>query len=166
VPGEIDRVTYGTSRAGLLLVGAPIEEKRRPANLVGAQFSAPFVLATALATGDMGWSSYQRLHDPVIRALMQRVSCVHDDEAEAHYPSNMAGRLTIETRGRVFSEMVAVPLGEPANFLPVEQLIQKYADLAGPVLEKNTTALSEMLLSLDTLDDLGSLHVVGRPAGV
>ncbi len=90
---EIDSVTLGLSRAGMLLVGTPAEKKANPANIVDAQFSGPFVIASALATGKMAWDSYDGLNDPGIRALMQKIDCENDPEIEAEFPAHMSGSL-------------------------------------------------------------------------
>ncbi|RYG31565.1 MAG: MmgE/PrpD family protein, partial [Burkholderiales bacterium] len=156
-PEEVDSISYGLSRAGLLLVGAPIGAKRNPETLVGAQFSAPFVLATALATGKMGWDSYQSLHDPAIRSLMARIDCVHDPEIEAEFPANMSGRIVIKARGETFSQKVIVPLGEPSNFLDTKALLAKFQGLAEPVLGTRWQSLAEAGLRIDLLPDMPCL---------
>lgn len=160
-PDEIDGITYGLSRAGLLLVGAPIEHKRDPRNVVDAQFSAPLVLSAALVQGGMGWDSYARLHDPVIRALLPKIDCIHDPEIEAEFPTNMSGRVTIAARGHVFSHKVIVPLGEPSNFLTGEALHGKFMGLAAPVLgparAEALAAAALDLAALGTIQDLTHL---------
>lgn len=157
-PEEVDGITYGLSHAGLLLVGAPIAHKRDPRNIVDAQFSGPFVLSCALASGRMDWDSYERLDDPAIRALLPKVDCVHDAEIEAEFPANMSGRITISARGQTFSRKVVVPLGEPANFLGADRLLAKFMTLAVPVLGPGKAdALAKAALDLARLPDVGGL---------
>src|SRR3546814_2462175 len=72
-PGEVESITYGLSRSGLLPVCAPIEATRNPANLVVAHFRAPFVLSTALVTGRLPWCSYKLLDVPAIRPMLPNV---------------------------------------------------------------------------------------------
>lgn len=157
-PDEVESITYGLSNAGLLLVGAPIEHKRNPRNIVDAQFSAPFVLSCALVTGAMEWDSYQRLNDPVIRATLPKVDCIHDPEIEAEFPTNMSGKITIAARGQTFSRKVIVPLGEPSNFLGTDKLLAKFMALAAPVLGADKAeALSTAALDLATLPEVGEL---------
>ncbi|MFC7554564.1 hypothetical protein ACFQU7_23625 [Pseudoroseomonas wenyumeiae] len=112
-PEEIEGATLGISRAALLLVGEPAERKADPQNVVDGQFSGPFVIATALATGGMDWDSYKLLQDPGIRALLPRVTCAHDEEIEAEFPANMSGKLTLRARGQTFIRKVVVPKGSP-----------------------------------------------------
>lgn len=155
---EIDSITYGLSNAGLLLVGAPIEHKRNPNNIVDAQFSAPFVLSCALVTGAMEWDSYQRLNDPAIRAMLPKVDCIHDPEIEAEFPTNMSGKITIKARGETFSRKVVVPLGEPSNFLSTDKLLAKFMALAGPVVGADKArALAKAALDLAALPEVGKL---------
>ncbi|QPI75270.1 MmgE/PrpD family protein [Sphingobium sp. Cam5-1] len=157
-PEEVDSITYGLSNAGLLLVGAPIEHKRNPRNIVDAQFSAPFVLSCALVTGAMEWDSYQRLNDPLIRAILPKVDCIHDPQIEAEFPANMSGKITITARGQTFSRKVVVPLGEPFNFLSRDKLLAKFMALAAPVIEaQKADALATVALDLASLPDVGKL---------
>ncbi len=157
-PDEVDSISYGLSNAGLLLVGAPIEHKRNPRNIVDAQFSAPFVLSSALVTGAMEWDSYQRLNDPVIRAMLPKVDCIHDPEIEAEFPTNMSGKMTITARGQTFSRKVVVPLGEPSNFLGTDKLLAKFMALAAPVLGADkATALATAALDLSSLPSVEKL---------
>jgi 2-methylcitrate dehydratase PrpD len=161
---EIDRVIYGISHAGLLLVGLPAAKKSDPQNIVDAQFSAPFVLASALATGRMQWDSYAQLHDPVIRRLLPKIRCEHSAAIEAEFPANMSGTLTVHARGTTFSKTVIVPGGEPDKFLGEAQLLAKFTDLAAPVLgDARTTALASALLQLDRLPNLASVFASALP---
>ncbi len=67
-PTEIASVRLGLSKAGMLLIGAPADKKHNPRNVVDGQFSGPFVIAAALATGTMGWDSYHLLADTTVRS--------------------------------------------------------------------------------------------------
>lgn len=159
---EITQVVYGLSNAGMLLVGAPPEKKADPRNIVDGQFSAPFVLAVALVTGEMRWDSYRLLHDPRIRTLLPRIHCEYDSEIEAEFPANMSGKLAVHARGRIFVRKVIVPRGEPRNFLSVDELSAKFADLAQPTLGAARTAtLAAAILDIDRLDNASALFDIG-----
>jgi 2-methylcitrate dehydratase PrpD len=156
-PDEVEKITYGLSKGGLLLVGEPAETKQNPINIVGARFSAPFVLAMTLATGKMDWDSYQRLNDPVIRALLPRVQSVHDPEIEAEFPKNMSGKITLRVRGRELVKKVVVPLGEPSNFMGEQALLAKYESLAMPRLGSGARVLASVVLRLQEVDRISDL---------
>lgn len=155
---EIEAVTLGISRAGMLLVGEPAERKANPQNIVDGQFSGPFVIATALSTGQMGWDSYALLKDDGIRAMMQRVRCENDPEIEAEFPANMSGKLTVRARGQDFVRTVIVPKGEPDNFLTEAELRAKFSGLADAVLgPERAAALADTIGRMDRLNDISSL---------
>ncbi len=157
-PGEITSITLGLPKSGMLLIGAPAEKKADPRNTVDGQFSGPFVIAAALATGAMGWDSYQHLNDPVIRSMLPKVTCAFDPEIEAEFPTNMSGKLTIEARGQTFVQKVVVPKGEPSNFLTENELRAKFHGLADAVLgEERAAKLASTVLGLDTTNDVASL---------
>ncbi len=163
-PDEIESITYGLSNAGLLLVGVPAEKRANPQNIVDGQFSGPFVLSCALVTGAMGWDSYRELQNPVVRALLPKVHCVHDAAIQAEYPRNMSGRITIVARGATFTRTVIVPKGEPDNFLSEAELRAKFSGLAESVLgAERTQRLAEAVLALDEAAHVGALIRLASP---
>jgi 2-methylcitrate dehydratase PrpD len=163
-PSEIMRVQFGLPRSGMLLIGAPGDKKANPQNVVDGQFSGPFVIAAALATGAMGWDSYGLLNDPVVRALLPKVQCAFDPEIEAEYPTNMSGKLTIEARGQRFEHKVVVPKGEPGNFLSENELRAKFAGLTDAVLGGDrAAALASAVLGIDAAADVSGLMRLAAP---
>jgi 2-methylcitrate dehydratase PrpD len=163
-PGEISSVTLGLPRAGMMLIGQPPQQKADPQNVVDGQFSGPFVISAALATGKMGWDSYGLLQDATVRSLLPKVHCEFDPEIEAEFPANMSGKLTIAARDQSFSQKIVVPKGEPANFLTEAELRGKFADLAKAVLGAERTArLADAVLAVDTTPDVASLMRQAAP---
>jgi len=131
---------------------------------VDGQFSGPFVIAAALATGGMGWDSYALLHDPRIRALLPRVTCEYDAGMQAEYPVNMSGKLTIVAAGQTYQRVVVVPKGEPSNFLTQGELRAKFMALTGAVLGEDRAArLADAVLAIDTASGVGPLMRVASP---
>ena len=161
-PHEISGVVYGLSKAGMLLVGEPARKKADPQNIVDGQFSAPFVLSAALATGAMRWDTYNLLHDSRIRTLLPKIHCEFDPEIEAEFPVNMSGKLAVHARGQVFVKKVVVPRGEPGNFLSREELLAKFTSLSEPALGRVPTAkLADAILDMDGLEDASKLFDLG-----
>ena len=157
-PKEIIAVTLGLPRAGMILIGEPAEKKATPQNIVDGQFSGPFVIAAALATGAMGLDSYALLHDETVRSLLPKVTCEIDPEIEAEFPANLSGKLTIEARGQRYVQKVVVPKGEPGNFLTETELRAKFAGLADAVLGAERAArLADAVLAIDTTPDIAGL---------
>ncbi len=157
-PEEIESVTLGVSRAGLLLIGEPAAKKADPRNIVDGQFSGPFVLSAALATGTVDWDSYRLLDDPGIRALMAKVRCENDPAMEAEFPANMSGKLTVRARGQTFARTVIVPRGEPSNFPSETDVRAKFHGLADAVLGPvSAAALAADVLRLPDLPHASAL---------
>ena len=158
LPEEITAIRLGLPKSGMLLVGAPAEKKANPQNVVDGQFSGPFVISAALATGAMGWDSYKLLNDPVIRGLLPKVTSAFDPEIEAEFPANMSGKLTIEARGQIFEQKVVVPKGEPSNFLTENELKAKFRGLTDAVLgEERAARLADAVLGIDRSNDISGL---------
>ena len=161
---EIERVIMGLPNKGMLLVGAPLGRKQNPQNVVDGQFSGPFVVASALATGAMGWDSYGGLNDNTIRALMPKVICEEDPEIQAEFPTNMSGKITIHARGQVFSRTVVVPKGEPANFLSEAELRAKFHGLADAVLgHQGAVRLADAVLTLASAPGVDAMMRLAVP---
>ena len=158
LPEEITAIRLGLPKSGMLLVGAPAEKKANPLNVVDGQFSGPFVISAALATGAMGWDSYKLLNDPTIRALLPKVTSAFDPEIEAEFPTNMSGKLTIEARGQIFEQKVVVPKGEPSNFLTENELKAKFRGLTDAILgEERAAKLADAVLGIDRSNDISGL---------
>jgi 2-methylcitrate dehydratase PrpD len=163
-PNEIASVTLGLPRSGMLLIGEPVAQKADPRNVVDGQFSGPFVMAVALATGAMDWDSYRLLEDPTVRALLPKIHCQFDPDIEAELPANMAGKVTIEARGQSFARTVTVPKGEPGNFLTEAELRGKFMGLASAVLgAERAQALADAVLAVDSMPEIGALMRLGAP---
>jgi 2-methylcitrate dehydratase PrpD len=163
-PADITAVRLGLPKAGMLLIGAPAEKKANPQNVVDGQFSGPFVISAALATGAMGWDSYGLLQDATVRSLLPKVTCALDPEIEAEFPANMSGKLTIEAKGQRFEQKVVVPKGEPSNFLTEQELRAKFAGLTDAVLgAERAAAVAGAVLAIDSTADVSPLMRLAAP---
>jgi 2-methylcitrate dehydratase PrpD len=163
-PDGIERVTYGTSASGMTLIGEPLAKRQDPQNVVDGQFSGPFVIACALATGRMTWDSYGLLHDDAIRALLPRIACQPDADAQREFPANMSGKLTVVADGAVWERFVRVPKGEPSNFMTDAELRAKFSGLTAPILGENRAdQLAEAALALDGAPNLAAFMRLAAP---
>ncbi len=163
-PATIERVTLGLPEAGMRLIGVPAAQKSDPQNVVDGQFSGPFVIAAALATGRMDWDSYALLHDPRIRALLPRIACEWDADVQAEFPANMSGKLTITAARQTYRRMVVVPKGEPGNFPSGDELRHKFMTLTAAVLgEDRAGDLADAVLAIDEAPGVGRLLSMAAP---
>jgi 2-methylcitrate dehydratase PrpD len=165
-PEQVERVRLDVLSGGALLVADPIERKRAPANVVDAQFSAPFAAAVALARGAAGLREYSQasVDDPVIRGLMARTDCRRDPDLDALYPRQWPAAAEIELRdGRRLRARIDHATGEPENPVPRAGLVEKFVDLAAARLpEPAARALADQILRLDDAPDLRQLGLALR----
>ncbi len=156
---DVAEIRLGVLTGGAGLVADPIEQKRAPANVVDAQFSAPFAAALALVKGSAGFRDYSQANvdDRDIRALMLRSSCVLEAELDAVYPRQWPAWVEVRLRdGRVHRVDVPYAYGEPENPVSRASLIDKFVDLASVCLEPDSaTRLAQEILRLDEAADLG-----------
>lgn len=162
---EVESVEIGLPATGWRIIGETDETKREPAGAVDGQFSMPFCGAVVLRQGAMGWDDYARhLNDNDTRALVRKFSTVVDPWAEAEFPANMAGTARVRTARGVFEEKVAVPKGEPDNFMSVAEFRAKFDDLTSPYLDEDRReALASALLGLDRAESVAEALELSRP---
>ena len=162
---EVEAVEVGLPHTGWRIIGENDEVKRAPTGPVDGQFSMPFCGAVVLRQGTMGWDDYAlHLNDNETLALASRFSTVTDPWAEAEYPANMAGVVRITTRRGLFEERLAVPRGEPDNFLTLEEFRAKFDALTSPWLDEACRdALAGELLGLDAAASMVPMLELTRP---
>jgi 2-methylcitrate dehydratase PrpD len=162
---EVEAVTLGLPRAGMALIGDDLERRRNPASVIEAQFSAPFVVASALARGEVGWDDMADFAAPALRRLMALTECCEDPAVEAAAPRALGGRVTLRARGATFERLVPVPRGEPDNFLDTAELLRKFHGLADTVLGvERATRMAEAALTLHEARSVSGLLRLASPA--
>ncbi len=136
-PAHIKRIDCGVLAGGRGLIADPIEQKRQAGNIVEAQFSMPYGAAVALLTGQAGLSVFteEELHNPVVRALMQKVSCYSSAALDDYYPAEWRAAACVQMDdGSEYSATVRYPLGDPHNPLSWQQLEDRFHELVTPVI--------------------------------
>ena len=103
-PAAVEEVVLGVPSPVLRTIGLPPEEKARPRSGYHAQFSGPFVVASALlGGGGLGlWLddfTDERAHDPQRLALAAKVRCEPDAECDAIFPRRFPARLRVRLAG-------------------------------------------------------------------
>lgn len=133
--------------------GAP--HKRRPTQIVEAQFALPYLIAAALVQGRAGIAEVADLHNPQVLDLAARMTGVAVEE-------DANGGVTVTLRnGRMATATVGLPLGSPGNRLSMEQLTMKFADCAGnavrPLSEDAVHAAVHMMRHLEEAPNVSDL---------
>jgi len=164
-PGEIESVEIGLPETGWKIIGDPEEAKQNPTGVVDGQFSMAFCAAVALREGGLGWDDYPRhIGDKKTLDLCKKVRAQPDPKAEAEFPDNLAGLARVKTQRGDFEAFVAVPKGEPDNFLTTDELRAKFEALTSPYLPPaRVDELATRLLAIHKEDDINEVLRLTRP---
>ncbi len=133
----------------------------RPETGLEAKFSMPFCAAAALAEGRVGIGTFaeDRVRDPGVRALMQKVRMVVDPAIPGHHDQHAWSRVTLRLAdGRQVTWGPGGPQGHPDRPLSREQLLAKFRDCARVVLPAaRADAAAEAIAALERCRDLAQL---------
>jgi 2-methylcitrate dehydratase PrpD len=105
---------------------APGVAKRRPTQVVEAQFSLPFLVATALTLGRVSIGDVAQPDDARVLALVERLQGAERADA----PTGWAHITVRRTDGRTASLETTAPSGSPKRPLSEAQLDAKFRDCA------------------------------------
>lgn len=158
-PNDIERVEVGLPETGWKIVGVPEAVKQHPTNVVDGQFSMPFCAAVVLRQGSLGWDDYaDHLGDDSTLDFCKKVSTIVDPRAEAEFPRNMSAVVRVRSQGQDLESFVAVPKGEPSNFVSDTEIQAKFMGLVSPYLEKDRS--QNLLATLGNLERAGNIGEV------
>lgn len=131
--------------------------KRRPTQVVEAQFAQPFLVATALTLGRVGIGDVGRHDDPTSLALSDRIAGAAD-------PPRARGTLAITVRhrdGRAVTIEATDPIGSPEKPLTAAQCEAKFRDNTANARRPLSAGRVGLLLDrLRTLPDLPDARAV------
>jgi len=135
--------------------------KYDPQTKESADHSLPYCIAAALAEKRVTPREFteDKLRDPRLRAQMQKVRVVANEEFEQAFPARQCARVTITTTdGRTLSHQVDVPKGDPRDPMTLEELEVKFNALAEPVLGPDRCRkVRDAVFELEHCPDVGRL---------
>jgi 2-methylcitrate dehydratase PrpD len=122
----------------------PVSTRRRPSQVVEAQFSMPFLVAAALVYGRVGISEVAGVDDPRVLAVAERIRGVVRADARVNW-----ARLEVRHADarRDFVETTS-PSGSPAKPLSDAQLQAKFRDCAAHAVRSIPQANVEEAIQL------------------
>jgi 2-methylcitrate dehydratase PrpD len=127
------------------------KKKRRPEGVVDAQFSIPYTVAATLLSGGLSLEDFTdaKLRSDELLELAARVKTILNPELD-HGPMDVRPQVVeIVTRdGKVFSERVVYPKGNPNNPVTSKELVAAFRGMANYAAKP---------LSADKIDDAVSL---------
>jgi 2-methylcitrate dehydratase len=148
----IQSVLIESHDAAVDIIGSEAE-KWRPSSRETADHSLPYIVAVALADGEVTARQFEpeRIADPALLALVQRVKVQRHPELSARYPQAVGNIVTLRLRdGRTLSERVDHPRGHAQNPLSDAELEAKFRELARTRLEqRRADAVLQWLWRLD-----------------
>jgi 2-methylcitrate dehydratase PrpD len=162
---EIADVVVTTNAQTCAAEFGPGTTKRRPTQVVEAQFSLPFLVAVALTLGRIGIGDVARVDHPSVLALAERLQGEAKDDA----PAGWARIRVRRTDGRAATVETAMDaLGSPERPLSDSQLEAKFRDCAAhavrPISATTVDQAIEWVQRLETYDDAAALIRLFEPA--
>ncbi|WP_349606175.1 MmgE/PrpD family protein [Cupriavidus sp. DF5525] len=149
------------------LLASPIEKKRNPQTVVDAQFSNPWVIATAFVDGEVSLRHFtdRGIQRADIREMAQRINSREDTSLVRKGGGPGATRVEVELRnGKKLSRTVAVAKGEPRNPLSSAEFGQKFLDCMSYGGMK-VDAARQLMVMINGLESLGSAADIPRRLG-
>lgn len=136
---------------------AHYHQNRTPATYHEAQVSLPFSFAVALIEGKALLAQYT---DRNIRsAKLRRLSSLAQFEPDASLPRGVSCRITVtQDDGKQFVSQIDYPKGSIENPMSDDELFDKFASLAGPVLgPRRVQTLADAVMSVEQMRDVAEL---------
>ncbi len=146
--------------AAVSIIGSE-PEKWRPTSRETADHSMAYCVAVALIDGDVTLASFDedRLADPDVLSLMDKIKIVEDADCNAGYPKGIPNHLVITLAdGSTVEKRIDYPRGHAHNRMTDDEVVGKFRRLAQGVIDDAT---AERVLSqcweLDSRDRLTGL---------
>ncbi len=138
----------------------PVKNKQKPANGYDAQFSVPYLVATAFLRGRFGLPELEQevLSDPAILALAQKVD--YEADPNAGFPKYFSGELVVTMKdGRELSHREHQNRGCADRPLTMEEIRAKFRENAAFVADaERSEAILQRIETLEACEraaDLG-----------
>lgn len=156
---EIDEIECRIEERCFHIVCEPEEAKKNPSTDYMMRFSLPYVVSVGLVKGKVSpWEIDMRLaKEPTIHALMQKVHCIADDSKRnpGFFPGWMKIRFK-DGREEIYDQRWE--MGTPNNPIDMDEVMTKFRNnLEHYYTDEQIDRLSELIWSLDQLDNLSSL---------
>ncbi len=153
----IESIEVRTFDAAYEIIGSGAE-KWNPKTRETADHSLPYCVAVALKDGkvELNQFSEERIKDPMLHRLMQKVTITRDAELNRQYPEAMPNLIEIVTKdGRRFLKMITHPKGHPKNPMTDKEVEIKFKTMAAHILSPGQTdIILDKLWHLEYIKDV------------
>jgi len=154
---DIESVDVFTYAIATIAVG---KKPTGAGSFVSAQFSLPYVVAACIVDGMMGPAQLgdDRISDPRIIGLANKINLKSDNELNKAYPDKTSSRVEIKLAGgRVLSEQVDIPKGDPRDPMAAADIVEKMKTFAPARDAKFIERIADAVLNLEKLENAGEL---------
>lgn len=150
-PDDIREVVVTTIARACDILFDP--HKYEPDSRETADHSLPYCLAAAMVDRKITTESFnmEKILDPVIKETMMKIKGEASLEFEKMFPAKQPSRVTITTTdGKVYSEYLEYPKGDPREPMTDEDLTNKFNALAGSnFTPERKAAIKEMIFNCE-----------------
>lgn len=159
-PSELQEIKLVISPTNRMLC-EPLEVKQKPATAIGAKFSLPFVVATALVHRRVTLDRFspEALLDLDVLDVARKVT--YEVDTTLTLRETTQGYVEIRTGSTVLSKRVIFAQGHPKNPMSEEALIAKFEDCARysfrEIPQKEIRELVDLVLNLERVEKINVL---------
>lgn len=157
---QIESITIESFDAAVDIIAGFVEHWA-PESRETADHSMPYCVSAALMDGDITLDTFtqERIHDPKLRALIQKVKVNRNAEMTAGYPDGIPNLVVIKTKdGRTFEKKISYPLGHNKNPMNDADIEAKFKSLASRVMpDADVQKILDALWAIDTCQDISQI---------
>ncbi len=157
---KIKSITIESFDAAVEII-AGFEEHWAPKSRETADHSMPYCVSAALIDGDITLDTFtqERIQEPRLRALIQKVKVNRNAEMTAGYPDGIPNRLIIETEdGKVYTCENRYPLGHNKNPMQNTDIEAKFRTMAHKVISpKDADDILATLWQFESVTDISEI---------
>jgi 2-methylcitrate dehydratase len=156
-PEQVTKVVVRTIARAKDILADPT--KYHPETKETADHSVPYVIGAAIMDRMITplQFTHERIHDPKLRALLQKIEVVADPGFEKQFPAKKLSAVAITTAdGQTVEEQLEFPKGYPANPMTDADLEEKFRALTTDVLDK--AGQDRVIAAINNLDRAPNLN--------
>lgn len=156
---DIEKVVVKVTHRAKDILADPT--KYNPTSKETADHSLPYVISAAIVDRKITPEQFtkEKIMDPAIRSLLNRMEVVADDKIEAVFPKLKAAEAEIHLKnGNSFSKWVDYPKGDYRSPMSEEELWTKFSSLSDPIVSHSRQQeIGDKIWYLEKMTDIGEL---------
>jgi 2-methylcitrate dehydratase len=163
-PEDVEAIHIATYEVAWSEIGGGQDDRAQkwdPQNKETADHSLPYMVAVALTDGRCTQESFgrDRIRDPALRPLLEKITIVPDEEISRTWVANPAHVIDVTTRdGATIRIRSDHPRGHPRNPMSTDELLGKFRGQSRSRLDDAATEeLLGLVLGIGEAEGLGEL---------